>query len=226
MRLGIRPAVFLFRLLVVFVLTYFLWTPFAPAYTRLLAALTQGFLHLTELSRDPNMHAVTQMWVKGTAIFYVHRLFPGVHPPGIPAEWVQANLVLLIPLMLATPAASYRQRILRLCLALAIALALQVLDIAVTVKSFYASELGLYSQRTYSDTARWFYQFGDAFTQAMDTQLFPFVIWAGIHFRQLLERGPRKNTGAAVGVRPPAAPAAGRRSRREKRRAVGKKGRK
>jgi len=196
MRLGIRPAVFFVRLLVVFALTYVLWTPLAPAYTQLLAALTQGFLHLTEMSRDPNLHQVTQMWVRGTAIFYVHRLFPSVHPSGIPAEWVQANLVLLIPLMLATPARSYGQRFFRLGLALAIALALQVLDIAVTVKSFYASELGPYSEHYYSDTARWFYQFGDAFTQAMDTQLFPFAIWAGIHLKQLL--APARSAPAAA----------------------------
>jgi hypothetical protein len=211
MRLGIRPAVFLVRLLVVFALTYVLWTPLAPVYTQLLATLTQGFLHLTEMSRDPNLHQVTQMWVRGTAIFYVHRLFPSVHPSGIPAEWVQANLVLLIPLMLATPARSYGQRFFRLGLALAIALALQVLDIAVTVKSFYASELGPYSDRYYSDTARWFYQFGDAFTQAMDTQLFPFVIWAGIHFKQLL--APVRSAPAAAAARAAPSPGTARSSK-------------
>jgi len=208
MRLGIKPAVFLARLLVVFALTYVLWTPLAPLYTQLLATLTQGFLHLTEISRDPNLHQVTQMRVRGTAIFFLHRLFPAVHPSGIPAEWVQANLVLLIPLMLATPAQSYRQRFVRLSVALAIALALQVLDIAVTVKSFYASELGAYSEHYYSDTARWVYQFGDAFTQAMDTQLFPFAIWAGIHFKQLLApaRPAPPEAAPRAGVRPSGPP--------------------
>ena len=33
----------------------------------------------------------------------------------IPAEWVQANLVLLIPLMLATPARSYGRSSRRFC---------------------------------------------------------------------------------------------------------------
>ena len=189
MRLGIKPAVFLARLFVIFFLTYFFWTPFAPAYTHLLATLTKWFLHLTEISGDPNLHQVTEMWVNGTAIFYAHRLYPMPNPPGIPAEWVQANLVLLIPLMLATPAKTYTQRLGRLGLALGIALILQVLDIAVTVKSFYSSQLGNYSQVYYSDFARRLYQFGDAFAQSMDTQLFPFGIWAGIHLNQLLGRG-------------------------------------
>jgi len=194
MRLGVKPAVFLGRLLFFFFLTYVLWKPVAPAYTRMLASLTSGFLHLTEISRDPNLNRATEMGVgedrEGRpAIFYRHRLSPRNAPPqGIPADWVQANLVLLIPLMLATPARSYAQRFGRLGLALAIALVLQILDITVTVKSFYASQLGAYSFTYYSDLARRLYQFGDAFTQAMDTQLFPVAIWAGIHFKQLLGR--------------------------------------
>lgn len=206
MRLGIRPAVFLGRLLICFLLTYllWLWPPVAREYTQVLAALTQAFLHLTEISTDPNLNQVTRLWADGTAIFYVNRLFPGVHPGGIPAEWVQANLVLLIPLMLATPADSYRQRVTRLALALGIALLLQVLDIAVTVKSFNASDLGRYSYVYYSNTRRWLYQFGDAFSEAMDTRLFPFTIWAGIHFKQLVGHAgapspapPARQTGTA-----------------------------
>jgi hypothetical protein len=203
MRLGIKPAVFLVRLLVVFFLTYLLWIPCAPAYTQLLATLTMWFLHLTEISRDPNWHQATQMWVQGTTIYYKHRLV--ATGSGIPAEWVQANLVLLIPLMLATPAQTYRQRFGRLALALGIALVLQVLDIAVTVKSFYASQIG-----GYSDWARRLYQFGDAFAESMDTQLFPFAIWAGIHLKQLLG-----------GVEPPAPAAAAQPSQRKRKPAKG-----
>lgn len=200
MRLGVKPAVFFGRLLLFFFLTYFLWRPLEPAYTHLLATLTGGFLHLTEMSSDPNFNQVTDMRVRETsegrqAIFYQHRRFPAVQS-GIPAEWVQANLVLLIPLMLATPARTYQQKAWRLALALGIAVTLQVFDIAVTVKALYASELP-----GYSAFARKLYQFGDAFAQSMDTQLFPFAIWAGIHFNQLLGRGAWAPTGA------PAAPA-------------------
>lgn len=189
MRLGVRPAVFLGRLLVFFLLTYVLWKPLAPGYTYVLAWLTRGFLHVAELSSDPRFNQVTEMRVRETsegrpAIFYQHRRFP-VLQSGIPSEWVQANLVLLIPLMLAVPAVSYKQRFGRLGLALGIAVALQVLDITVTVKAFYASQLP-----GYSDFARRLYQSVDAFSQSMDTQLFPFAIWAGIHFNQLLGRTP------------------------------------
>src|SRR5579862_1351775 len=162
MRLGVKPLVFLARLLVCFFLTYLLWIPVAPFYTAMLSTVTRSFLHVTEKLSDPHGE-VTQMEVRLTqedrpAIFFAHRVFPEVQS-GIPAEWVQANLVLLIPLMLATPARSYRQRFGRLGLALGIALVLQVLDIAVTVKSTYAS----YPPTGYGGVARWLYQFGDAF---------------------------------------------------------------
>ena len=206
MRLGVKPGVFFGRLLLFFFLTYFLWRPLEPAYTHVLATLTSGFLHLTEVSSDPSFNQVTEMRVRETAegrqaIFYQHRRYPTVQS-GIPAEWVQANLVLLIPLMLATPARTYQQKFARLGLALGIAVVLQVLDIAVTVKALYASAIP-----GYGGFARRFYQFGDAFVQGMDTQLFPFAIWAGIHFNQLLGRGswapPRAPAPSAAAARQP-----------------------
>jgi len=186
MLLGVRPLVFLARLLVVFALTYLFWENLAPAYTHLLGALTQATIRFTELFGTDATRAATTVLVRGNGIFYTHRLFPGARPPGIPADWVQANMVLLIPLMLATPAPSLRARLLRLGLALALALMLQVLGLVVTIKSTWASQLGSFSALHYGWLQRKLYQFLDAFFQSFDTQLFPFAIWAGIHFRQLL----------------------------------------
>jgi len=197
MRLGVKPHIFFLKALVVFFLTYLLWSPIAGPYTRILAPITEAFLHLTELSSDPNLRRVSKLWVEGTTIYFGHRLFPGVRFPGIPAEWVQANMVLLIPLMLATPAATYRQRFFRLGLAILIALFLQVLDLAVTVKSAFSTQLGEYSFHYYGNSSRWWYNFADAFSQSFDTQLFPFAIWAGIHFRQLVGWKLEKPEGPA-----------------------------
>ena len=186
MRLGVEPHVFLARAVVLFAVTFVLWSPLAPAYTQLLGLLTGWALHLTEISSDPNLHLASEVWVEGTSLFYRHRLFPQMQPPAIPAEWVQANLVLLIPLMLATPAPSWGRKGARLALALGCALLLQVFDLCLTIKAFHAYDLGQYSHHYYSNFARTIYGFADAFAQSMDTQLFPIVIWAGIHFRQLL----------------------------------------
>jgi hypothetical protein len=180
-----KPWRFLARLLVYFCLTFALWQLLAPAYTQVLLYASRAGLWLTELSTDPLWHGGTTLVSRGTAIFYSHRGFASFQPPippqGIPAEWVMANLILLVPLMLATPAPSWRARFTRLALALAIALLLQVTDIIVSIKAFYSNVFegywGPFAARTY--------RFLDGFIQSWDTQLFPFAIWAGIHFRQL-----------------------------------------
>jgi hypothetical protein len=186
MLLGIRPFAFLARLIVFFALTFFLWEPLAPLYTRLLAALTQVAISATELFGSAQTRLVTTVFSRADGIFFVHKLFPGFAPPGVPGDWVQANMVLLLPLMLATPAPDLRTRFIRLGIALGAALALQVLGLVFTIKATWANALGPYSLTYYSTGQRKFYQFADAFFQSFDTQLFPVAIWAGVHFRQLL----------------------------------------
>jgi len=194
MRLGVKPHIFFLRLLAAFVVTLVVWMPVAPHYTGMLAAVTRVALNLTERVSG---QAPSQMFVRETAegrpaIYYRHGRLPQLES-GIPAEWVQANIVLLIPLMMAVPAVSWSQRFKRLGLALLLAVGLQVLDVIVTVKALYAS----YPPAGFGNLSRRVYQFGDAFAQAFDTQLFPFAIWAGIHFRQLLGRPPRTETSAS-----------------------------
>ena len=151
-------------------------------------------------------HAVPE-----TAIFYNHTKFPalGIEPQGIPAEWVMANLVLLVPLMLATPAPTWRARFLRLGVALAAALVLQVVDVIVVIKAFYA--------KAFDWSPFWArgYQFLDAFFQSWDTQMFPVAIWAGVHLGQLLgQLGPKETEAPQKAP----APTGGRAARRRKRR--------
>jgi hypothetical protein len=156
--------------------------------------------------------------VPDTGIFYYHRNFksfvPPLMPQGIPAEWVMANLVLLIPLMLATPAPSWRVRFGRLALAFAIALVLQVIDVVVGIKAFYSSTFRGY----WSPWMARGYQFLDAFFQSWDTQLFPFAIWAGIHLRWLMSLRPRAFQPAAVAAPKKTEPKKPEPSRAERRR--------
>lgn len=145
-----------------------------------------------------------------TAIFYHNPAFAklGISPQGIPAEWVMANLVLLLPLMLATPAPTWRARFVRLAIAFAAALFLQVFDVLLAIKSFYAEAFhwGSFTTRAY--------KFLDAFFQSWDTQLFPFAIWAGIHFRELV--GLRVANGEPEQEKPPPARTPARAARRRK----------
>jgi hypothetical protein len=103
MRQPINPWWFFARLVVFLIITYWLWQPLAPAYTRFLLRASQVGVWLTEFSSDPTFHHQTQLLMNPqrspTAIFFYQRaLFParGLEPQGIPAEWVMANLVLLI----------------------------------------------------------------------------------------------------------------------------------
>jgi hypothetical protein len=202
MLLGVKPLVFLARLLALFALTFFAWALIAPYYARVLGVCIQAAISVTELVGDDTTRNATTVVVQdrgeqGVGIFFFHRLFPQQRWPGVPADWVQANMVLLIPLMLATPAPSIGVRLRRLGIALVIALLLQVFGVVVAIKSTWASVLG---PDHYGWLQRKVYNFLDAFTQAFDTQLYPFAIWAGIHFRQLV--------GGLRGGAPLAAPAA------------------
>ncbi len=221
MRLRLNPFWFLLRLVALFLLTYLLWRPIAPAYTTVLFQASRVGVWLSEFSLDPEWsHGTTLLRSPRhpTGIFYKNRMFDSyptpIPPQGIPAEWVMANLVLLIPLMLATPAPSWKSRFLRLGLALSIALVVQVADVVIAIKSFYSSVFtehwGPFSQQVYGLL--------DAFVQGFDTQLFPFVIWAGIHFRELVDLSAKAETGDGSAARTVAPADSTRAQRRRKER--------
>jgi hypothetical protein len=219
MRPRINPWTFLARLLVFFALTYLAWQPVAPYYAQFLLRAVRVGLWFTEFSTNPLWQHPTQLLIvpqkSPTAIFYLHdKLFAQyqIPPQGIPAEWVMANLVLLVPLMLATPARTWRERFGKLGLALLVAVVLQVFDVVVGIKSFYSSTF----RGMHSSVAAEVYQFLDAFVQSWDTQLFPFAIWAGINFRQILPE--RLFATARPAVTPPSQkPAEGSRAERRRR---------
>ena len=185
MRPPINPWWFLVKLVALLIGTYLLWAPLAPYYAEFLLRITRVAVWLTEFSSDPNWNHPTQLLIKPqvspTGLLFYHTKFTH-YSSGIPAEWVMANMVLLIPLMLATPAATWSERFVKLAVALLAALVLQVIDVAVGIKVYYASMF----PGVFSPFAAKVYQFLDAFFQSWDTQLFPFAIWAGINFRRLL----------------------------------------
>lgn len=224
--LRIHPLLFLGRLIALLVLTFFAWKAVAPFYTRVLLQAARACVTVTELSSDPLWHRGTTLFMADyqgePVIFYAHRNFSAFRPPippqGIPADWVMANVVLLLPLVLATPAPSWRTKALRIAIALALALLLQAWGIVATIKAFYANAFGFY----WSPAARKLYNFLNVFVQSFDTQLFPVAIWAGIHGRWLRDlvvvaaRGESASTAVVRGS--PLSRAERRRKERGKRR--------
>jgi hypothetical protein len=93
MLLGVRPIVFLARLLLIFAVTYFLRERIAPAYTQLLAFLTHVTMRLTELGvRTP---AARRRCSRAARAFSTCIGCSGRGRPAFP-PLVQANMVLLI----------------------------------------------------------------------------------------------------------------------------------
>ena len=236
----IRPLRFLLLLVVFLAGTYLAWKPLAPAYAQVLLRAARVGMWLSEFSSDPDWRHPTALFIdtqrSPTGIFYLQTRLGLSQPPpddqpilawlkatptaltqapaGIPAEWVMANLVLLIPLMLATPAPSWGVKAKRLGIALLIALALQVFDVVVSIKAAYATAY----PGAFSAFMTRVYQFLDAFVQSWDTQLFPFVIWAGIHFRQLLPARLQTPAVTASASQPTAAARSTAGSRADRRR--------
>jgi hypothetical protein len=215
MRLRTNPLFFVIKLVVLLVLTYLVWERVAPYYLRVLVPVTRAGVWLSELSFDPVWRTGTTILTKGTGIYYTHRNFPaGIEPQGIPGDWIMANVVLLVALMLATPAPTWRARAGRFVLALVLVLVLQVVDIVVAIKVAYAGLFYGY----WSVWARKTYQFVDAFFQSFDTQLFPFAIWAGIHFRELIALGKPASTDECAPERTKGEKSAPRTERRREKR--------
>ena len=176
MRLGVKPFAFLARVVCGLLPAYVAWLKLAPAYTHFLATLSQPVISLFDRP--------TLLWARGTSIFFwPQALSPPPQVPAVPAEWVEANLVLLIPLMLATPAPTWLAKARRVGLALAIAVAYQVLDVVVAIKFGYATQL---DPMAYSPARRYAYAFLTDMVLFLDREVVPFIIWAGIHFRQLV----------------------------------------
>jgi len=176
MRLGVKPLAFLGRVVAWLLPTYVLWLKLAPLYTQVLAALSQPLISILDRA--------TLLWARDTSIFFWPQLMnPPPHPPAVPAEWIEANLVLLIPLMLATPAPTWAAKAKRFVLALAIVVAYQMVDVTVAIKFGYANQL---DPMSYAPWKRSLYAFLADLIMSVDTQVVPFMIWAGIHFRELV----------------------------------------
>ena len=201
------------------IVTYWLWQPLAPAYTQFLLRASQVGVWLTEFSSDPHLPRITTAAAACNAggqshrasVFYQRRLFParalaaaghsgrvGDGQPGAadPADAGDAGSDLARPLRQARAGAADRR------------------GAAGGRRGDRRSSRSTRSHLpgAWSPFCRAVYQFLDAFVQSWDTQLFPFVIWAGINFRQILP--PTRRCAHPA----PAPPRATRRRRAARRR--------
>src|SRR5258706_493632 len=101
---------FFVKLVALLIVTYLLWAPLAPYYAQFLLRASRVGVWLTEFSTDPQWQHPTQLLIKPeispTALLFFDTRVTQV-ASGIPAEWVMANMGLLLPLLLATPARTW-----------------------------------------------------------------------------------------------------------------------
>jgi hypothetical protein len=168
MRPRINPWWFFVKLVALLIVTYLLWAPLAPYYAQFLLRASQVGVWLTEFATDPQWQHPTQLLIKPeispTALLFFDTRFTQA-ASGIPAEWVMANMVLLIPLMLATPARTWRERFGKLAVALSPEPVFEGTDIGVGDKGSYAQfprRVGAVRDRAYHL---------DAFFQSWDRSL-------------------------------------------------------
>lgn len=184
MSLAVDPLRFLGRLLLSFVSLFFVWLFVGSWYTSVLAVLAE--LAVSIVDRP------TTVWSAGTALFFWPR---GValppQPPTIAGEWIQANTILLLALMIATPAATWEKKSKRLALAFALVLSWQVSELVLAIRFGYATEV---DPQAYSAGARYRLALLTNLAMYVDTQVVPFMIWAALHFRELLALAKREST--------------------------------
>ena len=106
--------------------------------------------------------------------------------PYIIGHWIHHNTIILLSLMLATSGIGFFQKTKRLSLAWILLFFSHVVFLLVEIKCLYAMQFGKWSRIHYSNFQVYFYYWWKKFIGVVGSQSFPFVIWAGLNFRDIL----------------------------------------
>ena len=165
------------------------WFGFRQAYERPLAAAAQAVVHAFE--RPP----VTTLAAKGGEILVNRSDFPPESPrPGLPADDIDFNFVLLTALFALQPRFFEGRVLLRLLAALFLLFLVHVAALLFQVQSVYAMSLGEWSLAHYGRLARNVWAGGFHFYLVAGRFAAPFAIWWLLAARPSAPEaaGPRK----------------------------------
>ncbi len=104
----------------------------------------------------------------------------------LPLTEIHFNTIVLLTLFLALARAFSRRQLERLFMGWCLLFAFQIINLWFHVKCFYATGLGDWSLQSYSIVERSFYEYGQYFTDLPGRLSFPFVIWIGYNWDQLM----------------------------------------
>ncbi|MCD4749681.1 MAG: hypothetical protein K8R59_09935 [Thermoanaerobaculales bacterium] len=106
--------------------------------------------------------------------------------PTIPLTENNFNTIVLLALFLALPRPFSKSQLEKLLMGWCVLYFTQTLNLVFHVKCLYALGLGEWSQQQYSDFARNFYGYLRYFTDLPGRFSFPFLIWMGFNWEQIL----------------------------------------
>ncbi len=151
-----------------------IWLAFAAPYERTLASAAGFLLRLFE---GP---AVTTLSAPGGEIRVDRADFPPASPrPGLPADDLHFNFVLLVALFALAPHPLEPKRFARFWIAAAGLWVIHVLALIFQVEALYATRLGEWSQAHYGAVARNVWAGGFHFYQIAGRFAAPFALWLG-----------------------------------------------
>jgi hypothetical protein len=173
--------VFLRRLPVTLIGAIIIWLLVRPAIDSLVAGLAQTLVRSFEYPR------VTRLVIEDHRV-QVRRsdLRTDSKIYSVSMTEVSFNTIVLLALCLALPRPFSRRQLERLLMGLCVLTACQSVNLVFHVKTLYATGLGEWSQRYYSDFARNAFGFGRHFTDLPGRFSFPFLIWLGFNWEVVM----------------------------------------
>ena len=174
-----NPFLFFGRVLLFFALSYLIWVPISPFYTKALSTVSKEAVFFTELSAPSSHNKVTYLKSKNSDIIVS---YSKPEPKGtslkLEGKQIHMNMVLLIALVLASPRLNISKRLKLLLLAIGTLFFVHVLLTIFVVKFYSAQILDSHSNELNNGIMQNIYYWGKTFYEGVGWQFFPFFIWA------------------------------------------------
>lgn len=157
------------------------WAIVRPVYDSAVAGLAQVFIRSFEYPK------VTRLEVQDHhARVFRSDFRSNSKILSIPLTEVHFNLIVLLALYLALPRPWSKEHLEKLFMGVSILYLSQTINLLLHVKCLYAIGLGDWSLQNYSDFSRNFYGFWRYFTDLPGRFSFPFVIWLGFNWEEVI----------------------------------------
>lgn len=149
-----------------------LWWGAMPIYARVLAAVAEPVLRLTERPAATRLHADGRLLVIERSDFP-----PTSDRPAVQADELTFNVILLVTLAASSGRLLSDRGLARLAAALGILAVIHVMAVVVAVKSVYALRLGAWSAAVYGALSRHLWAGASHFYRFVGVFAAPFLLW-------------------------------------------------